>query len=342
MEETVLTERRADILGLVVDEYIDTAEPVSSRALASHRRLSVSAATIRNELARLEEDGYITHPYTSAGRIPSDRGYRVYIESLMDEQPVSAEERRTVEHQLYQATGGLDEWLSLSAAILAALVENVAVIMRPRARVARLKHVQLVQLHEDSAVVVAVMDDGRVQQRVLPLHTPASQPDLNERAARLNARCADRDAAVARRAAADLSDPDDAGLAAALAELIEDHRAADETYLEGVQVALEQPEFSSSERMLEAVRHLVAYELDRLLVFAGDVEPGGTRVLIGSENKDAWMQDWSVVVSNYGDLDGPGGTVAVLGPMRMHYARTIPRVRYVAKLMGNLIREAAG
>ena len=84
------------------------------------------------------------------------------------------------------------------------------------------------------------------------------------------------------------------------------------------------------------------YELDRLLVFAGDVEPGGTRVLIGSENEDAWMQDWSVVVSSYGDLDGPGGTVAVLGPMRMHYARTIPRVRYVAGLMGNLIREAAG
>ncbi len=339
MEETVLTERRADILGLVVDEYIDTAEPVSSRALASHRRLSVSAATIRNELARLEEDGYITHPYTSAGRIPSDRGYRVYIESLMDEQPVSAEERRTVEHQLYQATGGLDEWLSLSAAILAALVENVAVVMRPRARVARLKHVQLVQLHEDSALVVAVMDDGRVQQRVLPLHTPASQPDLNERAARLNARCADRDAAVARRAAADLSDPDDAGLAAALAELIEDHRAADETYLEGVQVALEQPEFSSPERMRQAVRHLEAYELHQALPSPVELEDGTMRVLIGNENADDWLHEWSVVVAIYGDRQGPTGTVAVLGPTRMDYARTIPRVRYVATLMDSLMRE---
>ena len=338
----MLTERRADILGLLVNEYIDTAEPVSSRALVDRHHLDISSATIRNELAALEQDGYITHPYTSSGRVPSDRGYRLYVEALMDEQPVGAGEQRTIEHQFHQSAAGLDEWLSLAATVLAAWVGNAAVVTQPRATVARLKHVQLVHLRDDAALVVAVMDDGRVQQRIVPVRVAVDQPQLTARAERLNALFAGREAQAARAAASELTDADEQLVANAVAELIEEHRAAAETHLEGLQAVLEQPEFSSSERMLEAVRHLVAYELDRLLVFAGDVEPGGTRVLIGGENEDAWMQDWSVVVSSYGDLDGPGGTVAVLGPMRMHYARTIPRVRYVAELMGNLIREAAG
>ena len=115
----MLTERRADILGMLVDEYIDTAVPVSSRALVSNPRLEVSSATIRNELAALEEDGYITHPYTSAGRVPSDRGYRLYVEALMAEEPLSASEQRTVEHQFHQVSGGLDEWLGLASTVLA-------------------------------------------------------------------------------------------------------------------------------------------------------------------------------------------------------------------------------
>src|SRR2546425_3619761 len=140
----VLTRRRAEILGLVVDEYVDTATPVSSKALATRHRLSVSTATIRNELAHLEDEGYITHPYTSAGRVPSERGYRLYVEELMSEAPVGADEQRTIEHQFHQAPPGLDDWLALAATILAASVANVAVITRPRARVARLRHVQLV------------------------------------------------------------------------------------------------------------------------------------------------------------------------------------------------------
>ena len=326
---------------MLVSEYIATAAPVSSRALVGGPGLDVSAATVRNELAALERDGYITHPYTSAGRVPSDLGYRLYVESLMAEEAVPSIERRTVEHQFHQASSGLDEWPSLAATVLAAWVDNAAVVTRPRARVTRLKHLQLVYLREDAALLVAVMDDGRVRQRIVDSGAPATQEQLSERAERLNARCAGSDAGVARRVAGDLAGADESAAALAVAELIDEHRAADETYLEGLQAVLGQPEFSSQERMLQAVRHLVAYELERLLASAIDIEPGGTRVIIGRENADPWMQDWSVVVSSYGGRRGPAGTMAVLGPTRMHYARTIPRVRFVATLMSNLIGEVA-
>jgi heat-inducible transcriptional repressor len=176
MEVEVLTERQASILGMVVDEYIQTAEPVSSKALVSRRRLEVSTATIRNELARLESEGYITHPYTSAGRIPSDQGYRFYVETLMSEDPVGTEERRTVEHQLHQVAGDLDDWLSLAATILASLVGNVAVVTRPRTTAAKLRNAQLVELSREASLLVVVMDDGRLRQRILPHVEPSRRP----------------------------------------------------------------------------------------------------------------------------------------------------------------------
>ena len=337
--EMLLSGRRAEVLGLLVDEYIESAAPVSSKALVDRYALNVSAATVRNEFAALELDGYITHPYTSAGRVPSDRGYRFYVETLMAEQPLPPQERRTVEHQFHQASRGLDEWLTLAAALLASWVGNAAVVTRPRARVSRLRHMQLVHLRDDSALLVAVMDDGRVQQRIISLRAPATQQELNAMAERLNVRCAGHEADVARAVAADLTDADERAAAETVGELIDEHRLSADTYLDGLQAVLEQPEFASQDRMLEAVRHLAVYELQRVLAAAAGVRPGSTRVLIGSENEDAWMQEWSVIATSYGRSDGPEGTVVVLGPTRMHYARIIPRVKYLATLMSNLIPE---
>lgn len=335
----MLTERRASILSLVVDEYVSTATPVSSQALVQRHRLGVSPATVRNEFARLEEQGLITHPHTSAGRVPSDLGYRFYVEALMAEVPVVPEEQLTIEHQFHQADGGLDEWLSLGASVLAGSVGNLAVVTRPQSRQARLKHVQLVHLQGASALVVAVMDDGRVEQRMLTLSQALRQDDLSRIAERLNALCAGQEASAAREAAEALSDEDEARLAIATAELIEEHRRSVDTYLDGIDGVLSQPEFSSSERMLQAVRHLAAYEVRRALPPPDEVDEQTIRAVIGSENGEGWLQEWSVVIGTYGVRDGAVGTIAVLGPTRMHYARTIPRVRYLAALMSNLLYE---
>ena len=334
----MLTDRRSAILGLVIGEYIETAIPVSSRALVNRHSLNVSTATIRNELARLEEDGYITHPYTSAGRVPSDRGYRHYVEVLMAEEPVGADEQRTIKHQLHQVRGGLDEWLSLTATILAGAVESVAVVTRPRADDARLKHAQLVELHGDLSLLVAVMDDGRVRQSVLSLSRPLTQSQLNVLAEQLNQQLGGADRAAALATADGLEDPDEAAITTAIAELIGEQRVAEETYLDGLQSVLQQPEFSEVERLRDAVDRLNAYDVRGLVELAGEADPGETRVLIGEEHGDEAMRDWSVVVATYGD-DETSGTVAVLGPTRMHYQRSIPRVRYVASLMSSLLQD---
>ena len=334
----MLTQRREAILGLVVDEYIETALPVSSRALVNRHELPLSSATIRNELAHLEEDGYITHPYTSAGRVPSDLGYRHYVEVLMLEEPIGADEQRTIEHQLHQVQGGLDEWLSLTATILASAVESVAIVTRPRASDTHLKHAQLVELHDDLALLVAVMDDGRVGQRMLNLSRPYSQPQLNARAERINSLLGRADASRAHAAALQSDDEDDGAIIEAVASLISEQRVAEETYLDGLRSVLQQPEFTDADRLRDAVDRLNTYHLRTLLEQAPAAEPGATRVLIGREHGDELMREWSVVIASYGDGES-SGTVAVLGPTRMPYQRSIPRVRYVATLMSSLLHE---
>ncbi len=335
----MLTERRESLLGLVVDEYVETATPVSSRALVARHRLGVSPATVRNELAKLEAEGYITHPHTSAGRVPSDRGYRYYVELLMAEEPLEQDEARTIAHQFHQAEQSLDEWLTLAAAVLASAVANAVVVTRPHSPLPRVRNVQLVQLRTDAALLVAVLDDGAVRERVLPLATPADQAELHARAERLGEHVTGQSAAHIRSVAESIEDAELAAAAITVAELAEEHRSWQETYLEGLPALLAQPEFASGERMLDAVRRLESYQVGRLLERAEPAAPGDTRVVIGSENPDAEMQDWSVVVSRYGDDDATG-TVAVVGPKRMHYERTIPRVRFVAALMGSVLHES--
>ncbi len=323
---------------MVVDEYVHTAEPVSSRALVERRQLDVSTATIRNELARLEEDGYITHPYTSAGRVPSDLGYRTYVEALMAEEPVSAAEQRMIEHQLHQVMGGLEEWLSLTATILSASVGNAAVVTRPRSTSGRLRHAQLVELNRETALLVAVMDDGRVRQRMMPQHEPVTQAILQDRADRLNYTLAGADMHTARALLDELEDADEIATVRSIIELIDEQRIAEETFVDGVNAVLRQPEFSDVDRMLEAVARLQAYRLRSFLESAADAPVGSTRVVIGTEHGEVSMHSWSVVVSRYGDTE-TSGAVAVIGPTRMAYGRTIPRVRYIATLMSQLIHD---
>ena len=334
----MLNQRRADILNLVVDEYIDTAVPVSSRALVDRHRLEVSTATVRNELARLEEEGYITHPYTSAGRVPSNVGYRFYVERLMAEEPVTVAEQRMIEHQFHQAAPGYDDWLRLAATILAAAVGNVAVVTQPHRTLPALRHAQLVHLRPGGALLVAVLDDGSVRQRIVGVPEAEEQDRLNARAERLNARCADAGAEALRDAAAELADEHDRALTLDLAELLGEPGSDAELHIAGIRSALEQPEFDSTERILDAVQHLEAYHL-RDALRSAETPPDGARILIGDENSDDWLREWTVVVSAFDGPEGATGTVAVLGPTRMRYGRTIPRVRYFSSLISDLLQE---
>src|SRR5438552_249221 len=182
----MLNERRANLLNLIIEEYVDSAVPVGSKSIVEKHRFPYSSATVRIEMARLEEEGFIGQPHTSAGRVPSDKGYRYYVESLMAEEQLAHDEREMIRHQFHQAERDLEEWFQLAAAVLAHSVRNFAVVTSPRSPEARLRHIQLVALHELSALLVVVLQEARIRQQVLNFTEPVAQEELNTLATRLN------------------------------------------------------------------------------------------------------------------------------------------------------------
>ncbi len=188
----MLTERREQLLRFIVDEYVRSAQPVASSAVVRRRGLPVSSATIRNEMARLEDEGYIVQPHTSAGRIPSDKGYRYYVEALMRPQEPPVAVQQTIRHQFHQAAGETAEWAHLAAAVLAARLSYVSVVTAPQAARPRLRWLPLVNVQDFVALLVLVLQETLVLQHTLTLDRPLSQDDLNEVAARLNSLYAGR------------------------------------------------------------------------------------------------------------------------------------------------------
>jgi heat-inducible transcriptional repressor len=335
----MLTERRAEILRLIVADYIDTAMPVGSEQIVKRHHLGLSPATIRNEMAKLEEDGYISHPHTSAGRVPADLGYRYYVEMLMGEPNVTPDERLRILHQFHQATSELSEWLQLAASVLAQSLRNMAVVSGPRAPQSRLKHLEMVALHEQTALLVVVLQDVKVRQHVLALVEPAGQEDLSRISNKLNHLLGGMSAMDIDMAAqaADLS-PLEAQVAAAVAEIVraEDVDEFPDPHLDGIRNVLSQPEFAHSERLLQIMEALDERNIARVIPQA-DVGEGGVAVVIGTENRDDTLRDCSIVIGRYGASPDLGGTLAVVGPTRLPYGRAIATVRYVGSLMTEMV-----
>ena len=333
----MLTERRAQLLSLIIREYVDSAVPVGSDAIVRKHELPYSSATIRNEMARLEDDGYISHPHTSAGRVPSDQGYRYYVEVLMQESDLPWEVKQTIRHQFHQAGREEDEWIQLAAAVLARAVENAAVVTVPRSREARLKRLELVGIQDTAALLVLVLHQARVKQQVLIFPEPVEQDQLSQISNRLNEVFAGHTAAEIGRSTAQMTQIE-WHVANAVREImaISDRGGFDEAYMEGVRHVLTKPEFAASDKMLGMLDVLEQKNLTRLLPFAG-MPADGITVKIGAENEEDAMRDYSIVLSPYGMPGGIMGAMAVVGPTRMHYSETISTVRFVASLMSEML-----
>lgn len=333
----MLTERRSQILRLVVEEYVDSAVPVGSQTIVSRFRLPLSSATIRNELAKLEEGGYVTHPYTSSGRVPSDKGYRYYIESLMEEQDLTPDEKETIRHQFHQAGRELEEWVHLAAAVLAQAARNMAVVTTPRSPHCRLRHVELVSLHDLVVLLVLVLRDGRLLQQVLTLSEGLSQPELTTVAHKLTDLCEGLTEAQIQNMVVDLPALDLQVMDHVRSLMAADDEGRyDEACLEGMPLVLGQPEFSSAEKMLDLLAVLDQYSLTRSLPLRSLASEGVT-VVIGSENQQDALHGCSLLIARYGVPGALSGALAVLGPTRMRYPRTISTVRYLGTLMSELV-----
>jgi heat-inducible transcriptional repressor len=334
----VLTERRAAILQLIIDDYIRSATPVGSENIVRTHGLGLSSATLRNEMARLEDEGYISHPHTSAGRVPSDKGYRYYVETLMQDTDIANEEKLRILHQFHQASMEIPEWLQLAASVLAQTAQNLAVVTAPRTASAKLKHLQLVGLSDMATLMVLVTEDIKVHQQVISLPEPVNQDQLNEVAGRLNQRLAGKGAEAIRESEDGVPPIDELlGMHAAEMLAVEDNSQYAEPHLEGIANVLRQPEFSRSDRMLDVVEALEERNLSKVIPFETIADEGVT-VIIGAENRQDAMRDCSVVIARYSAGEGgPMGAIGVLGPTRMQYPRAIASVRYLGRLMSELM-----
>ncbi len=336
-----LTSRQQLILGLVVREYIATAQPVGSRAIEG-LGLGVSSATIRSEMGLLEELGYLTHPHTSAGRMPTERGYRYFVERLMRESQLPVEEQRMIRHQFHQVGVDLEQWMRLAASVLARASESAAVVTSPRTELCRLKHVELIALHESMALLIVVLEGGIVRQQMLALEEPTNQETLSQIANRLNDQCSGRSAmrVAACRPLLGAAEQRILGVVVEIMKCVDDQKNM-HVYRDGLVNILHQPEFSEGDSARQIVQVLEdRTSLEQLLTEM--LEVGGVQVIIGGEGRWHDLRECSLVVAPYGVIGGATGALGVMGPMRMPYSRAISTVRYVATLMSDLFAELYG
>lgn len=337
-----LTPRQQTILGLTVREYVKSASPVSSRALVERYGLPVSSATVRSELAYLEETGHLTHPHTSAGRVPTHEGYRYFVERLLGEVELPLRERLTIVHQFHQARQNLEQWMPLAASTLARTVQGAALVTAPHSRRARFKHLQLISTQGLGVLLVLVLRGGMVKQRMLTLADPMTQGELAEVSDRLNQGCSGLTAEEIETERVGLT-----GLDGEVAELIADimqrvdTRTSGVIYSDGLSEMLQQPEFSEGERAQELVQVMEERSfLRRVIDEALSPEVGHVRVLVGGEGQWDQLRACSLVLTRYGVAEFSTGALGVVGPTRMFYGRAISAVRFVAELMSDLVYEA--
>lgn len=336
----MLDERKLAVLRAVVEDYVSTNEPVGSKVLAGRHNLQVSPATIRNDMAALEELGYITQPHTSAGRIPTDKGYRLFVDRLSTVRPLSPAERRAIDTFL-QGAVDLDDVVGRTVRLLAQLTRQVAVVQYPSLLRSAVRHLELVLLAPRRVMLVLITNTGRVEQRVVECPEEVDEEAVFHLRGVLNMCLDGREFTDVPGAVADLPEqlpPAERAAAAAILSilldtLIERH---DEKIVLGGTANLAAVDFSPSLRdVLEALEEQVV--LIRLL---GEIGGPALTVSIGSEIQFASLRQASVVSADYGIGDQVLAKLGVLGPMRMDYPGTMGAVRAVARYVGRILAES--
>jgi len=340
-----LSERQEAILRLVVQEFLASANPVGSRTIAESYRLGVSPATIRNEMAYLEEQGYLSHPHTSAGRVPTERGYRYFVQRLMEGVELAPAQQRMIRHQFHQVQMTLEGWMRLSAAILARTAEGTALVAPPQVTHCHLKHLELISIHDHLALLVLMLQEGAVKQQFISTPQMAiTREELQRMANALNEALTGLtwDQVEGKASEAHLS-PLEREIADQVSEAMReiDERANQEIYHDGLLHLLRQPEFNQANK-IEQLLWLLEEKSLFGAIFSQALTQNGVQVIIGGEGQWQDMSDYSLVLSRYGIADQALGVLGVLGPLRMPYGRAIAVVRYVATLMSDLVQELWG
>ena len=335
--------RSQAILRAVIEEYVTTAQPVGSQALVERYRLGVSSATVRAVLAELEAAELLTHPHTSAGRVPTEQGYRYFVESIIESAPLPPVEQLMIRHQFGQVEYASEHWFRLAATTLASLTRAAGLATPAKPSTAHLRHLDLVAISDRLASLILVLREGSLKQVLVTLDEPTDQADLSAAAAFLNDLLAGLTADDAERVLGRL-DPADPTVALhrrvgerVVRSLHEfDSAAIEELFSDGLLNVMAAPEFAQSEKLRRVFAALEnrAYLAELISGVAG---AGTVRAFIGSENPAEDMADVSLVLAPYGRPGRAVGVVGVLGPTRMSYPQAIGTVRFISGLMNELI-----
>lgn len=338
-----LTERQKLILALVIREYVESTQPVGSKTLVDAYNLDFSSATVRNEMSFLTDAGYLQQPHTSAGRAPTEEGYRFFVSQLMGHTILPEHTQRTIQHQFYQARHDYDQWMRLAASILAHQSQGASLVTSLHPEHAHLKHLELIATRGRQVLMVLVFEGGEVRQQMLALAEPVPQERLSQVANWLSAIAQGKEA----EAVMALIDQREDALEQDILRLIADEMKlsdsvlAGEIYRDGISNVLAEPEFSEPGVAHRALRFWEQRaRLEDLLSQTVMVPSSGDiHVLIGGEGTWEDLSECSVVLSRYGVPGVATGALGVLGPTRMPYAHTISTVRFVAGLLSELVGE---
>ena len=335
----MLTQRQETVLGLIVDGYVRTASPIASDWIARNHDLGVSPATVRHDVACLEEAGYLTRPHTSAGSIPLDKAYRHYVESAAAVQAdaIPLNVRWKIRNELGAVERDMDEWATAAATVLAQLVGNLAIATFPRAKESRVRHLELVPLQDFLALLIVVLEQARLRRQIIRLKKTMEPTKLETSTNKLKSELVGLTRREIESKPMDLTPLEEELVDATIVILKEEDRAAHrDRYVDGLRNLLSQPEFAENDKVRSIVEGVEDGSLAEAVL---EETPTGrlVRVTIGHENRGDVLQPLSVVICQYGIPDEAAGAVGAVGPTRMEYSKTIAGVKFISSVMSELV-----
>jgi heat-inducible transcriptional repressor len=335
-----LNERQKLILALVIRAHIETTQPIGSVHLVERYHLDFSSATVRNEMVAMTEMGLLRQPHTSAGRVPTEEGYRYFVRQIMGHTELPSTTKRMIAHQFYQAGHDVDRWMRLAASVLAQHSQAASLVTAPHPEQSRFKHLELISTLGRQVLMVLVLSGGDVRQQMLTLAEPVTQEQLSNAAQRINDKCQEQDTEAMARLSESWNVLEKDVIKLITEEMEHSQNIlAGEVYRDGLAQVLAEPEFAGMETARKALRvfeerSFLEDLLNRTLTTAN---VGGVQVLIGGEGTWEELRDCSMVLARYGVPGLATGTLGVLGPIRMAYGQSISTVRFIAGLLSDLV-----
>jgi len=321
-------------------EHIASAEPVGSKNLVQKYKMDLSSATIRNEMVALTEAGLLRQPHTSAGRIPTEEGYRYFVGQLMSETTLPSAMRATINHQFSQMSSDIRQWMRLAASVLANQTNAASIITAPQASQVQFKHLELIATHGRQILAILVLNGGQVHQQILTLEEPVTQEQLSIISRKFSQLLAEQNIIQVSAFQETLTSVEVQILAWIEDELVRSNQLpTGEIILDGLTNVLSEPEFTDSEEARRALRLLEERSLlqDLLTQTILPDTIGGVQVLIGGEGTWDDLSHCSVILSKYGSPSTATGTIGILGPMRMSYGYSISLVRFLSGLLSDFV-----